>query len=104
MISVTLLASFDSALPIFVGRTFGWESIDEGLVFLSITIPVLAAPLAGNLVDAMNSRWVFVSGFLLAALFIMLLLLIEHGGIGQAVFLFVLLALYGLCFCILDIS
>lgn len=93
--SVILLTSFDSALPIFVGRTFGWGSTGGGLVFLPVTVPILATPLAGKLADVMNSRWVSISGFITAALFMMLLVLIKHSGIEQAVLLLVLLALFG---------
>lgn len=103
-VSVSLLASFDSALPIFVGRIFGWGSTGGGLVFLPVTIPELAAPLAGKLADVMDSRWVPVSGYILAALFTMLLLLVEHSGIEQEILLFVLLAFYGLCCSILGTS
>lgn len=98
LISVTVLASFDSALPIFVERTFGWKSIGGGFVFLPITMPVLAAPLIGKLVDIMDVRWVSISGYILAALFLILLIFIDHDGIEQKIFLFILLASYGVFF------
>lgn len=95
VISTVTLTSFDSVLPIFVERTFGLRSIGGGLVFLPITIPVLAAPLAGKLADTMDIRWT-ASGFISAAFFITSLILIDHDDIKQMVLLLALLALYGL--------
>lgn len=94
-VAVTMLASFDSALPIFVERTFGWGSTGGGLIFLPLTLPVLAAPLAGKLADMTNSRWLSATGYVIAAVFTVLLLLVTHDGIKQVVLLFTLLTLYG---------
>ncbi|MCJ1471210.1 hypothetical protein MMC07_009858 [Pseudocyphellaria aurata] len=94
-VSVTMLASFDSALPIFVERTFGWGSTGGGLIFLPLTLPVLAAPLAGKLADMTDSRWLSATGYIIAAVFTVLLLLVRHDGIQQVALLFALLTLYG---------
>lgn len=95
VVGVTVLVSFDSALPLFVERTFGWGSTGGGLIFLTITIPLLTAPLAGRVSDLYDSRWVSVIGFVLSGLFTALLLLVRHDGVPQMVLLCSLLTLYG---------
>ncbi|MCJ1268029.1 hypothetical protein MMC22_007915 [Lobaria immixta] len=92
---VTVLVSFDSALPIFVERTFGWGSTGGGLIFLTITIPIFCAPLAGRLSDLYDSRWISVTGFILAGLFTTLLLLVSHDGTPQVALFCSLLTLFG---------
>lgn len=93
-VAVTILVAFDSALPLFVERTFGWGSTGGGLIFLTITIPLLAAPLAGRLSDLYDTRWISVIGFVLAGLFTALLVLVRRDGILQVVLLCSLLTLY----------
>lgn len=95
LITVTLLVAFDTALPLFVERTFGWGSLGGGLIFLPITIPILASPLAGRLADTTNPRWLAITGNILAGFFTALLLLISHNSTKQVILIFVLLALYG---------
>lgn len=95
VVAVTVLVSFDSALPLFVERTFGWGSTGGGLIFLTITIPLLTAPLAGRVSDLYDSRWVSVIGFVFTGLCTALLLLVRHDGIPQMVLLCSLLTLYG---------
>ena len=94
-VNITLLVSFDSALPLFVERTFGWGSAGGGLIFLTLTLPILASPLAGKFADKFPSRWLSAVGFVLAALFITLLLLVTHGGTRQEALLCFILTLYG---------
>ena len=43
-----LYASFDTTLPLFVHRTFGWDSTGGGLIFLTVSIPSLAGPIIGE--------------------------------------------------------
>ena len=42
------IAAFDSTLPLFVNRTFGWTSLGAGLIFTAILIPSFAGPLLGK--------------------------------------------------------
>ncbi|KAM3087565.1 hypothetical protein ACMFMG_001646 [Clarireedia jacksonii] len=94
-VTVFLLASFDAALPIFVEREFGWDSTGSGLIFLTITFPIFAAPLAGWLADIWPSRWLIALWFMLSAVFVVLLVLINHDSLEQKVLLCILLSLYG---------
>jgi MFS family permease len=95
MVTVTLLVSFDSALPLFVERTFGWGPTSQGLIFLTITLPIFAAPIAGKLSDMYPTRLLTSLWFLVSALFTLLLLLVTHRGTNQVVMLSGFLTLYG---------
>ena len=100
LLAQSLTTSFDGVLPLFVYRTFGWDSTRAGLLFLALFIPTLAAPLAGTLSDKYGPRSVTASGFILAAIMLALLPLVTHDSHGQAVLLCVLLAALGKCYLI----
>lgn len=73
VVTATVLVAFDAVLPIFVAQQFGWGATGGGLVFLSITVTVSAAPLAGQLADRYRSGlltalWFALSGLLTALL------------------------------------
>jgi MFS family permease len=42
------IGAFDSTLPIFVNKTFGWDSLGAGLIFIAIIVPSFAGPLIGE--------------------------------------------------------
>lgn len=42
-----LYASFDTTLPLYVHRKFGWDSTGGGLIFLTVSIPSLLGPIIG---------------------------------------------------------
>lgn len=91
----SLMTAFDSVIPLFVQRVFGWDSVGAGLVFLAITIPALASPLVGWLSDEYGPRWLTVGGFILGIPIWVLLRLVTHNSMGQKVLLCVLLTLIG---------
>jgi MFS family permease len=43
-----LMSSFDTTLPLFVKRTFGWDSTGGGLIFLALVIPNFSGPVVGE--------------------------------------------------------
>ena len=92
----TLLSGFDSGLALFVKRTFGWNSTGAGLIFLTIALPSLAAPLAGRCADLFGPRWMIIGGFSVTAVCLFLLRLVTHGGFKQIVLLCILMTLVGL--------
>ena len=96
MLAQTLITSFDRVLSIFVQQTFGWSSTRAGLLFLTITVPTLAAPLAGMLSDRCGPRWVAVAGFMLATAMLALLPLVSFNSFSQVLLLCVLLAMIGI--------
>ena len=91
-----LLTAFDSVLPLRVNALFGWGSTGAGLVFLALIIPSFIAPLVGHISDRHGPRWLSFFGFLLSCPSLVLLRLVDHGGIRQVVLLCALLVLLGL--------
>jgi MFS family permease len=94
-VQVALICSFDSILPIFVYRKFGWDSSATGLIFLAISIPSLAGPVAGALSDRLGARIVVLTGFTLSSVALALLSLVAYDSVQQKVLLSALLASTG---------
>lgn len=92
-----LLCCFDSILPIFVKTTFSWNSTGAGLIFLAVTVPSVASPLAGIASDKFGPRWIAASSFIFMACFLVLLRLVTKDTIGHIVLLCGLVTLIGLC-------
>ena len=94
-VTVSLLVSFDSALPIFLERTFGWASTGAGLIFFTVTLPILAAPVAGKFTDRYQSHWIPATGFIIVGILTALLQLVTHNSAQQVALLISLLTLNG---------
>ena len=92
-VQVALICSFDGVLPLFVHRTFGWDSSGMGLIFLAISIPALAGSLAGALSDRLGTRVVVLGGFAISTAALALLSLVTDNSIHQKVLLCALLAI-----------
>jgi len=95
LVQAAIFCAFDSVLPLFVHRTFGWNPTGAGLIFLPIVIPSLTAPLVGQMADKYGPRWLAAIGFVIALPFIVLLRLVTHQSLQQVVLLCVLLTLIG---------
>lgn len=93
-----LSTAFEATLPLRVAEVFHWNSLGAGLVFLAFALTTFSATLVGMFVsvDSYGPRLPTVLGFLFATIPLVLLLLINHPGIRQIVFLCALLALLGL--------
>lgn len=96
VVQATLIASFDSILPLFVNETFSWGSLQSGILYLTIVIPTLLSPVIGYLGDKYGGRWFSAAGYLLACPMFILLRLVTHNSIRQKVLLVVLLVFIGL--------
>jgi MFS family permease len=96
IVQLTILASFDAVLSVFLEETFDWSSLDVGLAFLALALPVtLLGPLAGTISDHIGPRWPAVMGCLLATPPLVLLQLVTHPDTTQTTVLVVLLVLIG---------
>ncbi|RDL38980.1 MFS transporter-like protein [Venustampulla echinocandica] len=91
----SLMTAFDSVIPLFVQRVFGWNSVGAGLMFLAITVPAFASPIVGWLSDEYGPRWFTVGGFIFAIPMWVLLRLVTYNSIRQKVLLCALLTLIG---------
>ena len=94
-IQVALICAFDSILPFFVHKTFGWETSGGGSIFLALTIPSLAAPVVGIVSDRLGARVVVLIGFTISTLTLALLSLVEQDSIQHVILLCALLAITG---------
>jgi len=47
LVGATTTAALDTTLPLFVNRTFGWNSLGAGLLFLALILPSGAGPIIG---------------------------------------------------------
>ena len=95
-IQTTIICAFDGILPIFVHKTFGWETSGGGSVFLALTIPSLVAPLVGTLCDRLGARLIVAAGFVVCILTLSLMGLVEENSLQQVVLLCALLASTGI--------
>ncbi|KIW79849.1 hypothetical protein Z517_06464 [Fonsecaea pedrosoi CBS 271.37] len=93
LVQVTLIASLDAVLPLFVHRIFSWGPQGAGLIFIPVVIPSLLAICAGSIVDIVGPKWVVIAGFSAAAPSLLMLRLIEEDTVGQVVLLCALLLL-----------
>ena len=94
-VNVSILAAFDGVLPLFVKRTFHWDSLAAGLIFLCIAIPALIGPLVGKLSDKFGPRWIAVAGCSMTAPPLILFRLVDHDSVDQKVLLCGLLVCCG---------
>ncbi|KAA8571689.1 hypothetical protein MFRU_016g01550 [Monilinia fructicola] len=94
-VNVSILATFDSVLALFVKETFHWSSLAAGLIFLCIAIPGLSGPLVGRLSDHFGPRWIAVLGCTLTAVPLMLMRLVDNDTIEQKILLCALLFICG---------
>lgn len=95
LLQAVFLSGFDATIPIFVSRTFGWNSQAAGLIFLALVIPTCISPLVGWLSDKHGPRWYTAAGYILSAVPLILLRLIDHDAIRQKVLLAILLGIFG---------
>ena len=98
-----MFSGFDSTIPIFVARTFGWRSLAAGLIFLTLVIPQFISPVVGWLSDRHGPRWYVASGYLLSAVPLILLRLVDHNTTGQKVLLCALLSILGVLLTLIEI-
>jgi MFS family permease len=94
-IQAAILTSFDASLTIYVARTFHWESLQAGLLWLAFCLPAFASPLVGMLGDRFGVRVVMTLAFAAAAPILAVMQLVTKDSTGDKVLLCALLALLG---------
>jgi Major Facilitator Superfamily len=95
LVQATLMAAFDTILPLRVHQVFHWDSLGGGLVFLPVVIPSFAAPIVGSLCDKYGPRYFATAGFILACPLFVCLRFVTHDSIGQKTLLCTILFLLG---------
>lgn len=95
IVSMTM-TGLDATLPLFVNRTFHWESLGAGLIFIALLVPHIFGPIIGRSVDKIGPRWIASVGLILLLPFWVLLRLVDYKSTGQIVLLVVLLLGLGL--------
>lgn len=95
LVHLGIISGFDSILPLFVHRKFGWESMDAGLIFLAITLPSLLGSGFGKASDRLGPRLVTLTGFALSVPALGLLALVQRNENLDKVLLCVFLVVIG---------
>ncbi|KAI1332702.1 MFS transporter-like protein [Xylariaceae sp. FL0255] len=91
-----ILLGFDAVLALFVERTYGWNSMDVGLLFLALVIPGFIAPLAGWLSDRYGAKWPSFAGFVLTIPALISLRFVAVNHLGHKILLGFLLGILGI--------
>lgn len=95
LLQVSLLTSFDGVLPLFVHRTFNWDSSASGAIFIALALPSVFGGVAGTLSDRFGARVVSLVGFIFSSIMIAPMCLVNHNSVQQVVLLCALLVLTG---------
>ncbi|KAI5923900.1 major facilitator superfamily domain-containing protein [Camillea tinctor] len=92
----SIMMGFDAVLPLFVQRTFQWNSTAVGILFLALFLPGFISPLAGWLADKYGARWISAFGFTCNVPLLICARFVSENTIQHKVLLGVLLALLGI--------
>ncbi|TWU74819.1 hypothetical protein ED733_006580 [Metarhizium rileyi] len=87
VVEAAVLAAFDATLPIFVEKTFRWNSTGAGLIFLPLVFPTCLGPVVGHLCDRYGPRWLSASGFLIYTPFLVCLRFVEEDTLSHKILL-----------------
>lgn len=92
---MTVTASFDGILALFVKRTFNFDSFGAGMIFLALSTPALFGTVYGALSDFYGPRNLALIGFIIAALGLALAVVISHDSTAQIAGLSIILIIIG---------
>ena len=88
--------AFDAVLPPYVRELLGLDAIQASLLFLTMSLPSLLAPLAGALADRCGSKWPAAGALALMAASLTLLGLVQNKDGSTIIILVILLTGFGL--------
>ncbi|KAL2126090.1 hypothetical protein VTI74DRAFT_1720 [Chaetomium olivicolor] len=87
--------AFFAVIPPFVEKTFHWDTLATGLIFLCVLLPGFLSPAVGTMADRYGAKWLSFAGFTISIpLFVCLRFVTENTSSQKALF-GVLLTLLG---------
>ncbi|PYI02767.1 MFS amine transporter [Aspergillus sclerotiicarbonarius CBS 121057] len=95
VVDAIIWSAFDTVLPLYVMKTFGWGSFEIGLCFLPLFAPSFLSPWVGDAVDRWGPLRVAFLGFLLDFPTLLLFQLVARNTIQDQVLLYVFLCFAG---------
>jgi MFS family permease len=102
LIQSSLLASFDATIPTYAKETWGFDSLNSGLLFIPLILPyLLLGPLCGWAVDRYGTKPVATIGYAYMVPALTLLRLPHTGGGSQIALYSSLLFFCGIGVCII---
>ena len=96
LLNATLLTSFDGALTIHLQDIFGYTTLEVGLTFMALLVPIFVAPLVGRVADRHGSRLVLTASLILGTIPLVCLRYVSYNSIGQKILVCAMLFLVGL--------
>lgn len=98
LMQAALVATLDATVPIIGEASYGFTSLQTGLLFIPILLPSLVlGPLAGGILDRQGPKTMVVWGFGLLVPIFLSLQLVRPGGIDQILMYALILTLCGTC-------
>ncbi|PWY90269.1 MFS amine transporter [Aspergillus sclerotioniger CBS 115572] len=95
VVDAIIWSAFDTVLPLYVMKTFGWGSFEIGLCFLPLFAPSFLSPWVGDAVDRWGAPRVAFLGFLLDFPTLLLFQLVARNTTQDQVLLYVFLCFAG---------
>ncbi|KAI9700875.1 MAG: hypothetical protein M1836_002245 [Candelina mexicana] len=98
LVQATLLGTLDATVPTVGEEYYDLNSLQAGLLFIPILLPVLAiGPVAGWMTDRQGPKTIVVWGFGLLVPIFILLRIVQPGGLTQILIYCIILTLCGTC-------
>ncbi|EPE28639.1 MFS general substrate transporter [Glarea lozoyensis ATCC 20868] len=100
-VQALLVASIEATLPIRLKAIFGYGSGQSGLMFMTLMIPSVLAPLIGYFCGRFGNAIIALSGYLVCGTAAILLRLSDHNDTESKIVLIILLVMIGIAMCMI---